>query len=315
MRGFLIGLGAALLFLSAVTWFFSAPDLPRAELENRYGSSASRFLVHKNGTRIHFRDQGPHDAPVLVLLHGSNASLHTWLPWVQRLDTKYRMISLDLPGHGLTGATSDGDYTRAGHVRFLHQFAHQLGLKKFALAGHSMGGAVALHFAAYYPDRVSHLILVDAAGLPPGPENSEPLGFKLARLPVLNRLMRTITPRSLFSEGLHSSISQKQIITDRMITRYWELARLEGSRAATLQRFQLHDPSFTKDDLAKIKAPTLILWGAEDKLIPTSAAHQFAAAIAGARLILYPNTGHLPHEEQADLSANDLRLFLHQDHE
>ena len=119
-----------------------------------------------------------------------------------------------------------------------------------------------------------------------------------------------MTPRWLVEEGLNDAIVHKEIITDRMIDTYWDLARMDGTREATAERFALPWDTSVHDHVADIKAPTLILWGEKDGLIPVEAAHEFNAAIPGSKLIVYPNTGHIPMEEVADQSAADVRAFL-----
>jgi pimeloyl-ACP methyl ester carboxylesterase len=247
---------------------------------------------------------------VLVLVHGSNASLFTWEPWVARLHNDFRIVTMDMPGHGLTGAVPNQDYSQEGMVKFVDEVADKLSLRKFAIGGNSMGGGVAARYAEEHPDRVTALILVDAAGEPTPMGDRVPLVFKIARIPVLNKILLHLTPRSLVEEGLDDAIVRKNIITDKMIDQYWELARMDGSRAANGARFMLPFTDDVKTHIGDIKAPTLILWGAQDHLIPVVAAHEFQADIPGSQLVIYPATGHIPQEEVADRSAQDVRTFL-----
>ena len=310
MRKLLIGLVVLVAVIIGAVWAFSVPDIPRADLEAKYAKTPSQFIVLPDGARAHVRDQGPKTAPVLVLVHGSNASLFTWVPWVNRLDKDFRVVTLDMPGHGLTGAVPNGDYSQEGMVKFTLEVADKLHLAKFAIGGNSMGGGVAARFAEEHPDRVTKLILVDAAGMPVASGDKVPLAFRIARTPVLNNMMLYITPRSIVTEGLNDAIVHKEIIDDHMIDLYWEFARMEGTRAATLKRFTLPVTNDVATDIAKIKAPTLILWGEQDHLIPVAAAHKFNAAIPGSKLFIYPATGHIPMEEVPDESANAVRAFL-----
>jgi pimeloyl-ACP methyl ester carboxylesterase len=157
---------------------------------------------------------------------------------------------------------------------------------------------------------VTQLILVDAAGMPTRLGDRIPLAFRLARIPVLNQILLYITPRQIVTEGLDDAIVRKAIIDDRMIDRYWDFARMAGTREATMIRFALPPDNFVAQHVAEIRMPTLILWGEEDHLIPVEAAHLYARAIPGAKLIVYPATGHLPQEEVPDKSADDVRSFL-----
>jgi pimeloyl-ACP methyl ester carboxylesterase len=248
---------------------------------------------------------------VLVLLHGSNASLHTWEPWVERLKAKYRIISLDQIGHGLTGPNPTGQYDGAAFVGTLDALMVKLGVGKFALAGNSMGGYVAWEYALAHPDKLTHLVLVDAGGPPDDPNKQLPIGFRIARTPVLSKLTLVITPRSIFEKSLRGTVSNQSVITPAVIDRYWELNRYPGNRAATGARFaQYGTREANVGRLGEIKVSTLIMWGAEDKLIPVSGADWFAARIPDSVKIVYPGIGHLPMEETPDRSAADLDAFL-----
>jgi pimeloyl-ACP methyl ester carboxylesterase len=246
-----------------------------------------------------------------MLLHGSNASLFTWEPWSKKLSDRFRVVSLDLPGHGLTGAVPNHEYSTIGMAIFVAQFADKIGLKKFALAGNSMGGGVAARFAEMYPDRVSALILVDAGGMPGKMGDRIPLAFQLLRMPWLQSVMAHANPRPLAREGLGKAIVRKSVLTEQMIDLYTDMALLKGTREATFERFnQMEDYGYVKAHVRALKMPVLILWGQEDHLIPVETAHTWKAAIPGSTLIVYPATGHIPMEEVADQSAADVRAFL-----
>jgi pimeloyl-ACP methyl ester carboxylesterase len=310
MRTFLGILLAIAVVLVGGFFYLSDPDIPRATLESRYGTPPSQFLTLADGTRVHYRDQGPKGAPVLVLIHGSNASLFTWEPWVSRLGDTYRIVSMDMPGHGLTGAVPSHDYSQKAMTAFVNTVVDKLGLSKFAIAGNSMGGGIAARYAETYPDRVTALVLVDAGGMPAKQGDHVPLGFRIGRNPVLGWLMLHITPRHIFAEGLQDSFSHRDLITPAMVDEYWELNRMDGTRAATQARFRLGQDPFVKDHTADIKAPTLILWGAQDHLIPVAAADEWHAAIKGSQEIVYPDAGHVLQEDEADKSAAAVRTFL-----
>lgn len=302
------------LLLAALIGLFAlgyTPDTDAAAMRAKYASPASQFVNVGGGLTMHVRDEGKRDGPVLVLLHGSNASLHTWEPWVERLKGKYRIISLDQIGHGLTGPNPTGQYDGLAFVGTLNTLLGKLGVNRFALAGNSMGGYVAWEYALAYPDKLTHLILIDAAGPPDDPNKKLPIGFQIARMPGISKLAQVITPRSVFEKSLAGSVSNQSIVAPAMVDRYWELNRYPGNRAATGARFaQYAGRTRNVGALGQITTPTLILWGAEDKLIPASGADWFAARIPGSVKIVYPGIGHIPMEEAPDRTAADLDAFL-----
>ena len=312
MRRFFGWLLVGLLVAAAAAFlYFRTPDSDAAAMRAKYGGPPSTFLDLGGGLVVHLRDTGPRDAPALVLLHGSNASLHTWEPWAKRLETRFRVIRYDQPGHGLTGPHPQHDYRVRGFVDVLERVRARLGLTRFALAGNSMGGGIAWHYALAHPERVSALILVDASGQPnPADRKAPPFAFRVAQTPILRDLATIITPRSLIAGSLPDGFADRSLATDAQIDRYWELLRYPGNRRATVERFATPYDGSASRRLGALHMPVLILWGAQDRLIPVSSARWFKAQIPGSKLIIYPDAGHIPMEEKADRSAADVAAFL-----
>ncbi len=301
----------AVLFIGGLVIGYT-PDTDATAMKAKYGGPTSQFLTLAPGLTVHVRDEGKRDGPALVLVHGSNASLHTWEPWVKRLGGAYRIVSLDLPGHGLTGTHPSGDYDYPIFVDVVDQVMNKLGIARAVVGGNSMGGGVTWMYALAHPEKVAGMILVDAAGAPRWEARKAPIGFRIARMPVLRDVAKIITPRSMIESSLQTSVSVKSVITDAAVDRYWELLRYPGNREATIKRFSYthNNHAATKEKLAALKIPTLILWGEEDNLIPVRSAKWFADTIAGSKLIVYPKVGHIPMEEIPDQSAADVRAFL-----
>ena len=301
-----------LAILAALFFWGYAPDTDAAQMEAKYGSAASRFAELEPGLRVHYRDEGNRDGRVLVLIHGSNASLHTWESWVAILGKDFRVISLDLPGHGLTGNNPAGRYDNASYVGVVDRLLTKLNVNKAVIGGNSMGGGVTWMYALAHPEKVEALLLVDSGGQPYAKSGDTPLGFRLMRMPVLKEAARFIAPRSIFESSVKTSMSVQSKIDDTLVDRYWELNRYPGNREATIQRFSNPNSmqSGTKEKLATIKIPVLILWGAQDNLIPVSSATWFAEAMPQAKLIIYPDVGHIPMEEIPEKSAGDVKVWL-----
>lgn len=311
------GVLALLALLAAAFLIFRTPDTDAGEMRAKYGAPPSQFVEIGDGVKVHLRDEGPRDAPAIILLHGSNADLHTWEPWAQALKGQYRVIRFDQVGHGLTGPDPNEDYSTANFVADIGEVADRLGLETFILGGNSMGGKHALAFAVAHPERLAGLVLVDGSG---GPmlkldkdrkdRGSGNIGFRIARMPGVNLLAEQITPRFLIARSLEQSVSVKSIVTEPMIDRYWELLRYPGNRRATLKRFsEPYDP-LTEAEIAGVATPTLILWGEEDRLIPVEAGRWLDKVMPFGTLVEYPGIGHLPHEEAAQATLADLEPWL-----
>jgi pimeloyl-ACP methyl ester carboxylesterase len=313
------GLLALLAVLVIAFLIFRTPDTDAAEMRAKYGAPPSQFVAIGDGVTVHLRDEGPRDAPAIILLHGSNADLHTWEPWVQALKGRYRVIRFDQVGHGLTGPDPRGDYSRDNYVADILQVADTLGLEQFVLGGNSMGGKHALAFAAAHPERLAGLVLVDGSGGPmlklaakEKDEDSGNIGFAIARMPGVNLIAEQITPRSLIQQSLEQSVSVKAVASEAAVDRYWELLRYPGNRRATLARFSLPYDPLTEAAIAGVKTPTLILWGEEDRLIPVEAGRWLDKTMPDSTLVVYPGIGHLPHEEAVSQTLGDLEPWLAQ---
>ncbi len=302
---------AALAAMLVAAWFaLRVPDVPVATLRAKYGGPPSRFVEVLPGLTVHLRDEGPRGALAMILLHGSNASLLDWQDWTDRLKGRYRVVRFDFPGHGLTGPDPARGYSTDAYLAVVDAVARAEHLDRFALAGNSMGGGVAWRYAAAHPDKVTALILVDAAGAPYHGGGDRPLGFRVARLPVIRDLVGGVLPRSLIARSLHQTVTVQSAVTPAVVDRYWELLRYPGDRRATLERFSLAYPASDPTLLARLTMPVLILWGRDDKLIPVASTAWFRRGIPRARTIVYEGVGHLPMEEVPDRSAADVAAFL-----
>lgn len=287
------------------------PDIPFEILEAKYTNADSRFVDLPGGFHVHYRDEGDSKLPLLVLLHGFGDSFTSWEGWVSDLKRQFHVISLDFPGHGLTRAPPGSGLSGEALADFVDVFATKLALPKFAVAGNSMGGGAAWQLAVRHPDRVDALILVDAAGFPNDkPPGGVPLAFKILRYPIGRALLRNIDNRPLIDEGLKTDVYDKSLITPFIVDRWADFQRAPGHRAILMGINMGATGTSTVELLSAIRVPTLILWGENDPLIEPAAAKKFAAAIPGAKLITYPNVGHLPQIEIPQRSAADVAAFL-----
>lgn len=296
----------ALGVLGGVLLWAYSPTLPADVLVERYASPQSRF-VDVGGARAHLRDEGNPDGMPIVMIHGSLESLHVWEGWVDRLKDRARLISVDLPGHGLTGAWPRDEYTIEAYADFIEVLVDSLHLDRFALAGHSMGGAVAWSFAATRPNRVSHLVLVDSSGYPR--QGKAPPSLQLARLPVIGDLGIWFKPELAVRRTLLEVYADPALVTPERVARYGELQHFPGNAQATLQRLRTQEP-LDPTPLKRLGVPTLILWGARDRWLPTAHASRFQHDIKGAKLAIFEKLGHNPMEEDAVATAAAVDAFL-----
>jgi pimeloyl-ACP methyl ester carboxylesterase len=301
-----------LVVAAAGYWWFvlRGPDIPYAALEAKYADAHSHFAELSGSVRLHYRDEGDPRAPVLLLVHGFGDSFTSWDGWSARLRDRFRIIRIDLPGHGLTRAPAGYVLNDDKSVSLIDTLAATLNLPKFAIAGNSMGGGVAWQFALRHPPRVNALILVDAAGWPSETLKSPPLAFRLLRYSWGRAFLKSIDNTPLIRSGLRGEVGDPAVITDSFIARWAQFQRAPGHRDILMSLAPGAHSVATKEALAHIAVPTLVLWGAVDPLIAVSSAHKFNDAIPGAKLIVYAGVGHLPQIEIPERSANDVATFL-----
>ena len=282
-----LGLGAALLAMALLGLW--TPDLDRSELAGRYGAPPAQSMV-VDGLTFYYKDSGPKDAPALLFLHGFGSSLQTWDNWSAKLEPQYRVIRLDLPGFGLTGAHPAQDYSEATDVAILTHFVDKLGLNQFSVIGHSMGGKMAWSLAASQPERVKALVLMAPDGFP----EAQDIGSKPYEVPAIMGLIQYFLPKYFVQKSIE----------------YYDMLRAPGVRGAILDRSNQTIYTDPVPRLKKIKAPTLLLWGEQDQMIPSSNAQSYAGVLLNSSTIVVPKLGHLLQEEQPDKGLAEVKQFL-----
>ncbi|HYP34053.1 MAG TPA: alpha/beta hydrolase [Burkholderiaceae bacterium] len=313
MQALVRAFGVLLMLTALAVTLTHAPDRSVDSLVTRWAPPPSDFMYVK-GQFVHFRDEGPRNDPVpLVLIHGTASSLHTWQGWVGDLRARKRVITFDLPGFGLTGPFGGqyprDDYRADNLARFTLDFLAALHVQRFAIGGNSLGGEVAWRVAAMAPSRVDRLILVDATGYAFVPEHV-PVGFQLARVPGLNRIGEFLTPRSVVEDSVRDVYGDPSRVTGALVDRYFEMMTREGNRRALDLRMEVIASDLAPERIGTLKLPTLILWGAKDRLVPPVNAQRFHADIAASQLVIFPGLGHVPQEEDAQQSVAPVRAFL-----
>jgi pimeloyl-ACP methyl ester carboxylesterase len=297
---------AALLLLLAL-WLAWTPDKPADELLARYAQAGTQ-LLQISGQGVYLQDTGPRDAGTVVLLHGFGSSLQTWDAWSAVLARDYRVIRFDIAGFGLSGPAANHDYSEAADVRRVLAVLDHLGVQQSVLIGHSMGGRLAWSLAASQPQRVSRLVLIAPDGFPDPAARSE----KTFEVSPLLGLIRLSLPQWALKLGLAPAYGDATRLSDTVVTRYQDMLRAPGVRAAVIERMQQSRNSDPVPRLKTIAAPTLLLWGDKDAMIPPANAADYLAAMPRARSVLLPGLGHVPHEENPAASLAPVLSFLKQ---
>lgn len=304
-------------------------DRPSHQLEQAYADEHSEFIT-VDDARIHYRDEGPEDAPTILAVHGTYSSLHTWDGWVEQLEDDYRIVRLDLPGFGLTGPRSEGTHTLEYLVETVGAFCDALSLSDLSVIGSSLGGGVAWRLAADRPELVSNLVMVNAGGatlLSELAANVTAFGTEL--------VPRYMTPRLTIRTLIKDAYADNSKVTTDLVRRYHDLLLRPGNRRAVIEiasqyadqydgddpAFQMGTPKLPSEydpdphiwdeyDTANVSVPTLFLWGTDDEWLPTHFGRELAEGFQNSEFVTFGGVGHVPMEESPAKTIGPLREFL-----
>lgn len=302
----IIGIVLAVLAGLILGWYaLNARGIERETLEARYLSRADRY-VPAAGVDFRVREQGPADAPVLVLIHGFQMSLESFDAWAEILDDDYRVIRFDLPGHGLTSPDPQARYSNEQTVELTHALIEQLGLEEdFVIGGNSLGGLVAWRYAAAYPEDVRGAILISPGGFSINGVTEDPVA-----VPFPMKLYLKTAPQSGVTKVLNAVYGERTPVTTAKVEQTRDLMHGKGVGKALIERLEVFTLPDPEADLAKIEDPVLILWGEQDTLIPPEHGPLFETAIPEAALVAYEGVGHAAHEEIPQETAARAKAFM-----
>jgi pimeloyl-ACP methyl ester carboxylesterase len=285
-------------------WLYT-PDEPRPALEAAYATPPSVFL-QVAGMRMHVRDTGPKNAPAVIMLHGLGSSLHTWDAWADMLSRHYRVIRYDMPGFGLTGPDPTGDYSDARGLQVLGALMDSLSVRHASLIGNSLGGKLAWEFAAAHPERVDRLVLISPDGFA-----SRAFSYnKTPEVPWAAKLLPYTLPTFLLRKSIEPAYGDPSRLTDAVMQRYRDMILAPGVREALLERVTQVHLQPPEPMLRRIRAPTLLVWGEKDALIPYQNAGDYLAVVPDCRLLVFGDLGHVPMEEDPARSLAPVAAFL-----
>lgn len=258
-------------------------------------------IIDLDGQTIRYRESGPSDAPSIVMLHGFTDSLHTWDALVDALDDDFHVLRPDLPGHGLSGPSPDGDYSNEGLVDFVGAFLDATGTQDSILVGNSLGGLAAWRYAAG-SDAVRGLVLLAPGGVPYADIGEEP-----SQVPALMKLFLKSAPEVGVRQMLNSLHAEPSLVRDEMVTRYRDLMRVEGNGDAFVERAAQFAFPAPESTMARVSAPTIVIWGAQDVILASQQSEVFRANIPQIEVNILENVGHMPQAEATDRVADAIR--------
>jgi pimeloyl-ACP methyl ester carboxylesterase len=267
--------------------------------------------VSVDGTPVNYVDIGSGGGEPVVFVHGLGGQWQNWLENIPRVAQERRTLALDLPGFGLTPETGDR-ITIPGYGRFVDAFCERLGLGHVAMVGNSMGGYIAAEVAIQFPARVSRLVLVSAAGIS---------SAGTVRAPILSA-GRVAAAIAAYSAARHRELAARPLsrhLSLAMVARHPRLLRADLAYEGFFKG--VGKPGFDdalracleydfRDRLPDVGAPTLIVWGDKDAIIPVRDANEFERLIPDSRKVVMRDTGHIPMAERPQAFNDLLMEFL-----
>lgn len=308
ITGWVFGTLLLLLLLATAVALWIYRDIPPEELEARYANEHSRFL-NVAGARIHYRDEGPRYAPVVVLIHANFASLLGWEPWAEALKDRYRVVRFDMTSHGLTGPDPTGDYSLERTLELTEKLIDALGIDTMSIAGTSLGGTVATLYTARYPERVNNLILLSPGSIEGKERKEGPRG----EIPPSAYALKYIMPRALPAFMLRDGFSDDSKLSEELIDQWFQLWRLSGQREAQLDRLGQYESGDIESVFRSVSVPVLLLWG-EDNTTALFEQHEevlhWLENAPEINFFSYPGVGHMAVQEAGARIAVDVRNYL-----
>lgn len=305
----LLVLVAILAIAFTIFWFSRPSDVSFDELKATIPHSEYSKFADIGGVKIHYQEKGA--GTPIVLIHGYTSSVYSWKDEFEPLAEKYHVIAIDLKGFGFS-EKPDSDYSRRAQGEIVNGLLEYLKIEKAWVAGNSMGGETALNIALNHPEKVLGLILIDSAGVKiPGKETLAPWYLQV---PFLGQALTSLalTSDKLVREGLKKSFFDDSKISDERVSFYYQPLKTKGgqlaAREARLQSFLYP----VEDEINKINAPTLIIHGADDELIPLEAGRKMNSLIKNSKLVVFENCGHIPQEEMPDKVLIEMTNFIGQ---
>lgn len=297
-----------LLPVALAVFYFSRPaDVSFDELKATIPHAEYSRFANVGGLRIHFQEKG--SGIPIVLIHGYTSSVYTWKDEFETLSQKYHVVAIDLKGFGFS-EKPDGDYSRRAQGELVTGLLDQLHIDKAWLVGNSMGGETALNVAVDHPERVLGLVLIDSSGVKV--EGRTSLAPWYLQIPVVGRVLTALalTSDGLVRQGLKKSFYDDSKITDDRVAFYFQPLRTIGGQLAATRAREQFEQFPVEDKISSITVPTLLIWGAEDELIPLAAGKKMNELIRGSRLVVFELCGHVPQEEMPERVLSEISNFV-----
>jgi 2-hydroxymuconate-semialdehyde hydrolase len=302
-RNIALGLAGAIGAAVAVKMLTRAKSVRWDDVSDLIPHSENSHFVQVDGARVHYQEFGDASKPTIVLIHGYTASLYVWKTVAPMLaDAGFHIVALDLLGFGYSEKPSWFDYAISSQARVVARFMNRLGIGRATIIGSSYGGAVAATLALDYPERVEKLVLVDTVC------NDNLKNHPILKLAAVPGVGEALTPFLIDSRAFQRyrmrgtlAPANHELITDERVEGILRPLTAADAHRSLLATSRAWSACRIEQDAHLINQPTLIIWGADDKVIPPDDGHRLHDSILHSRFVILKDCGHIPQEEKSDL--------------
>lgn len=276
----------------------------KKQKDEREHPSARQSAPRGERIRIHYMDEG--NGEPLILIHTVGQSLYTWRKLYASLTERYRVIALDLPGHGYSSKPETFMYDIDDYAELIRLFMDALHIESAHVMAYSMGAAYALAFARENPERLGKLVLLSPGGI----TGEMPLSIRLMGSAVFGGIASALFGMRTVEKILGQCFFDLTNIDSTVVSENYRTASLPDARKAIRSSIQRFDEEALFAQLREIFVPALILWGSEDKWHTREDVELYHAALKNADLAVIRNAGHLLHEEKQDKVVDALEEYI-----
>lgn len=272
-----------------MNWFFRFLVGLIIWLLRKWGRLSAKTVV-VNGIRWPYLDGGPPDGETVVMLHGFGGDKNNWPLYARHFTKRYRVIAPDLAGFGENTRDPDLDYGMAAQTERLHHFLRELGIDRFHIAGNSMGGFIALHYALNYPGELRSMTLMDNAGVRSRNKSELEVAIDEGKNLLLAKSLDEF-------EGLLEFVMHKPIPSPKFMMKAMYLEQARHFEFLDKIFWHITDEATNDtltDRLSEISVPTLVIWGRQDRVLDVSCTEAMAAAISENKVVILEDVGHIP---------------------
>ena len=302
-RNIALGFAGAIGAAVAVKMLTRAKSVRWDDVSDLIPHAENSHFVQVDGARVHYQEFGDSSKPTIILIHGYTASLYVWKTVAPMLaDAGFHIVALDLLGFGYSEKPSWFDYAISSQARVVARFMNRLGIGRATIVGSSYGGAVAATLALDYPERVEKLVLVDTVC------NDNLKNHPILKLAAVPGVGEAITPFLIDSRAFQRyrmrgtlAPANHELITDERVEGILRPLTAADAHHSLLATSRAWSAERIQQDAHLINQPTLIIWGADDKVIPPDDGHALHDSILHSRFVILKDCGHIPQEEKSDL--------------